>query len=89
MTIRTVITEQSVWEFNLDDQTYRRAPRIAVDLFDAPVPYTPTDWEPYLAFVEPGIHPYGDSRLLVVRPVPMGEGRMRLTGHILSDEVTA
>ena len=81
--IRTVTTENSIWKFDLDKQQYCRDHRA-----DEPSPsiikYTGV-WEPYVALVEPGIHPYGDDALLVIRPVPMGTGRMRRTGPIVSD----
>lgn len=46
------------------------------------IPYT-SKWEPYT-----GLERYGD-RIVVHRPVPWGEGAMRMTGAIEWDDVEA
>ena len=81
--LRTVTTENSIWKFDLDERLYCRTRR-TVEPFPPLIQYT-DDWEPYLDLVEPGVHPYGDNTLLVVRPVPFGTGQLRRTGPILSD----
>lgn len=75
--LRTVVTESSVWRFDLDGMIYVRLPK---DEFDPqhPLPYT-GEWEPYEC-----IEPYGD-RLVVHRPVPWGTGARRMTGPVWSD----
>lgn len=83
MSIRTVTTENSVWVFDLDNELYRRVRRTD-EPFPALITYS-GEWEPYVELIEPGDHDFGDERLLVIRPVPFGEGRMRLTGYISDD----
>lgn len=82
---RTVTTERSIWKFDLDRSEYCRIPRN--DITEHPkIPYTHI-WEPYEEIIE---CPEGIKArsLIVVRPVPMGTGRLRQTGVILEDVTT-
>lgn len=87
MSMRTVLTESSLWIFDEENQLYIRMARD-----EAPrstVKYT-VGWEPYLALVEPGeyheelINEF-DNRIYVIRPVQHGTGRHRRTGEIEYD----
>lgn len=78
--LRTVVTSNSVWKFDLDLSRYVRFPRQeAPDAF-ASIPYT-AEWEQYTHLQRFG------PRILVHRPVPWGEGAMRMTGHVEWDDL--
>lgn len=83
---RTVTTERSIWKFDLDRSEYCRIP--ATDITEHPkIPYTHT-WEPYEEIIECP-EDVEHRSLIVVRPVPMGSGRLRRTGIILEDVTTS
>lgn len=82
---RTVTTERSIWKFDLDRLEYCRIPATEVDEHPS-IPYT-NEWEPYEEIIECPMDPKGRS-LIVVRPVPMGTGRLRQTGYIIEDVTT-
>lgn len=82
--IRIVTTESSIWTFDLERNLYKREPTNSPTyLSDETIPYT-NEWEPFVTLIED--HAFGEDRLLVVRPVAVGGGAMRVTGHILRDE---
>lgn len=83
--MRTVATENSTWEFDTENNLYRRYSNGHHPESSNAIPYT-GEWEPYEELLEPDEHQFGGPRLLVVRPVPMGTGRLRLTGYIVSDD---
>jgi hypothetical protein len=78
--IRTVVTENSVWKFDTTLRRYIRFPRREAPEPGTLIPYT-ADWDAYVA-----LERHGD-RIIVHRPVPWGEGAMRMTGGIESDDL--
>lgn len=78
-TIRTVVTENSVWKLDVALRRYVRFPRSEAPE-KALIPYTCT-WEPFTALER--FH----DRLIVHRPVPFGQGARRMTGPIEWDDL--
>lgn len=73
--LRTVVTAHSVWKFDVLMSRYLRFPREDAPGPDALIPYS-AGWEPYLGLERQG------NRIVVHRPVPMGEGALRMTGRV-------
>lgn len=73
-----MMTAASIWKFDLDRLMYVRFPRGESPDSGHTIPYT-CMWEPFIELVRNGKH------LIVVRPVPYGEGQLRQTGVILTD----
>jgi hypothetical protein len=82
---RIVITDASEWGFDTALKKYYRAPRAEPTGPSGPVAYT-GEWEPYDDLI-PVVTGANDDvhHLVVVRPVPWGEGQLRQTGPIVSD----
>lgn len=78
--IRTVITENSVWKFDTVLLRYIRFPRHEAPDPGTIIPYT-SDWDAYIALERRG------DRIIVHRPVPWGEGAVRMTGGIERDDL--
>ncbi len=78
--IRTLITQSSVWKFDVTLRRVLRLPRQEAPDPGTIVPYT-AEWEPYTALQRQG------NRVIVFRPVPWGEGAMRMTGAIEWDDL--
>lgn len=82
MTIRKIETESSIWMFDFTREQYCRMPKTEAPQ-QTSIPYT-NDWEPYISISETDYKEAG-YRILVVRPVPFGQGRLRESGVIISD----
>ena len=78
MEIRTIVTDNSVWKFDLGAMRYLRLPKSECPNPLSEVPYT-GDWDDFTRIV-----PMGD-RVMVYRPVPLGSGALRQTGAIEFD----
>lgn len=80
--IRTVVTANSIWRFDVVERQYVRLPCAEDGGRHPTIAYT-CEWEPYLALYRVR------DRLLVHRPVPYGTGAQRLTGAIEWDDLEA
>lgn len=80
--IRTAVTANSIWRFDVVERRYVRLPRAEDGGHHPTTPYT-CEWEPYSALYR--LH----DRLLVHRPVPYGAGAERLSGAIEWDDLEA
>jgi hypothetical protein len=78
--IRTLVTASSIWKIDVTLRRYVRFPRHEAPDPHTRIPYT-CEWEPYTALQREG------DRLIVYRPVPWGEGAMRMTGLIEWDDL--
>lgn len=78
--IRTVVTENSVWKFDTTLSRYVRFPRHEAPDPGTLIPYT-AEWDTYSV-----LERHGD-RIIVHRPVPWGEGALRMTGVIERDDL--
>ena len=78
--IRTIATTNSIWKFDVTLCQFLRLPRHEAPNPDTIIPYTGS-WEPYTALERVGDH------VIVYRPVPWGEGAMRMTGVIEWDDL--
>lgn len=77
--IRTITTRNSIWKFDLERKQYSRSSNSEVSTHPN-IPYT-DEWEPFEEIIESATY------VTVIRPVPMGSGRIRQTGEIFSDEL--
>ncbi len=78
--IRTIVTTHSIWKLDVTLRRVLRLPRHEAPDAGTLVPYT-SQWEPYT-----GLERYA-NRVIVHRPVPWGEGAMRMTGAIEWDDL--
>ncbi len=78
--VRTIVTENSIWKFDIELCRYVRFPRYEAPDPGSLIPYT-AQWEPYTA-----LERHAD-RVVVHRPVPWGKGARRMTGMIEWDDL--
>lgn len=78
--LKTAITVNSVWKFDLVLNRYIRFPRTEDTNQYADIPYT-GEWDDFVK-----LERYKDS-IIVYRPVPFGQGMLRRTSDIEWDDL--
>lgn len=81
MELRTIVTENSVWKFDMELKRYLRFPRGEDPGIHAQIPYS-AEWDEFTMLSRTG------DRVMVHRPVPFGFGALRQTGPVEWDDLT-
>lgn len=81
MKIKTAITENSIWKFDMELMRYVRFPRSECPDVATIIPYT-NEWDEFTK-----VERMLDGTLMVHRPVPFGTGAFRNTSLVLEDDL--